>query len=52
MMPQFTAEGIGQNQELLNLLHTTAKLKDATPAQIPLAWIICKKPWIVSIPGT
>lgn len=51
-MPQFTAEGIEQNRELLELLHTTAEQKHATPAQISLAWMLCKKPWIVPIPGT
>jgi aryl-alcohol dehydrogenase-like predicted oxidoreductase len=51
-MPQFTAEGIDKNQELLALLNATAERKNATPAQISLAWMICKKPWIVPIPGT
>ena len=41
-----------QNQELLWLLHTYAEKKHATPAQISLAWMLCKKPWIVPIPGT
>ena len=41
-----------QNQELLRLLHTYAEKKHATPAQISLAWMLCKKPWIVPIPGT
>ncbi|MDE7320677.1 MAG: aldo/keto reductase [Lachnospiraceae bacterium] len=51
-MPQFTDEAVDQNQELLRLLHRLAKTKDATPAQIALAWMLCKKPWIVPIPGT
>ena len=41
-----------QNQELLWLLHMYAEKKHATPAQISLAWMLCKKPWIVPIPGT
>lgn len=52
MMPQFTSEGIAQNQELLALLHKTAEEKQATPAQISLAWMLCKKPYLVPIPGT
>lgn len=51
-MPQFTPEGIDQNKELLELLHNTAVEKNATPAQISLAWMICKQPWIAPIPGT
>lgn len=52
MMPQFTSEGIEKNQELLSLLHRIAEEKQATPAQISLAWMLCKKPYIVPIPGT
>ena len=51
-MPQFTAEAVDKNQQLLALLHETAQRKNATPAQISLAWILCKKPYIVPIPGT
>lgn len=51
-MPQFTDEAIDQNRKLLELLHGMAKEKHATPAQISLAWMLCKKPWIVPIPGT
>lgn len=51
-MPQFTAEGIDKNAALLELLHKIAKEKEATPAQISLAWMLCKKPYIVPIPGT
>ena len=51
-MPQFTKENIDKNQELLNLIRKLATEKDATPAQISLAWMISKKPWIVPIPGT
>ena len=52
VMPQFTQEGMEQNRELLALLHRLAEEKDATPAQISLAWMLCKKPYIVPIPGT
>lgn len=52
VMPQFTKDGIEQNQNLLGLLNRLAKEKDATPAQISMAWMLCKKPYIVPIPGT
>lgn len=52
VMPQFTVDGVRQNKELLELLNTLAKDKNATPAQISLAWMMCKKPYIVPIPGT
>lgn len=52
MMPQFSGEGMEQNRELLELLHKMAEEKNATPAQISLAWMLCKKPYIVPIPGT
>lgn len=51
-MPQFTDEAVEQNQELLHLLHRMAETKDATSAQISMAWMLCKKSWIVPIPGT
>ncbi len=51
-MPQFTDEAIEKNQELLTLLHRIAEAKNATPAQISMAWMLCKMPWIVPIPGT
>ncbi|MFQ6841699.1 MAG: aldo/keto reductase, partial [Agathobaculum sp.] len=51
-MPQFTPEAADQNRELLALLHRIAEEQNATPAQISLAWMLCKKPWIVPIPGT
>lgn len=51
-MPQFTDEAVEQNQALLALLRRMAEEKDATLAQISMAWMICKKPWIVPIPGT
>lgn len=52
VMPQFTTEGIDKNASLLALLQGMAEEKKATPAQISLAWMLCKKPYIVPIPGT
>ena len=52
IMPQFSPEGIDQNKELLEMLRTVAESKNATPAQISLAWMLCKKLWIVPIPGS
>ena len=40
------------NKAFVNLLETKAKQKTATPAQIALAWLLSRKPWIVPIPGT
>ena len=51
-MPQFQKESFGQNKALFTLLDELAEQKHATPAQISLAWMLCKKPWIVPIPGT
>lgn len=51
-MPQFTQEAAKKNQELLYLLQGLAVQRNATPAQISLAWMLCKKPWIVPIPGS
>ena len=52
VMPQFSAEGIDKNRELIRYLKEMADKKDATPAQISMAWMMAKKPWIVPIPGT
>ena len=52
VMPQFQPEGIDQNRALLDLLNKLAGEKNATPAQISLAWMLCKEPYIVPIPGT
>ena len=52
VMPQFQPDSIDQNRALLELLHRLAAEKNATPAQISLAWMLCKKPYIVPIPGT
>lgn len=51
-MPQFTDDAVEQNATLLALLHNIAEQKNATPAQISLAWMLCKKPWIIPIPGS
>ena len=51
-MPQFSQEGVAQNRDLLALLEDTAREKNATPAQISLAWMLAKKPCIVPIPGS
>lgn len=52
VMPQFQKKAMEQNQKLLQWIQKLAKEKEATPAQISLAWMLCKKPWIVPIPGT
>jgi len=52
VMPQYADEAFAQNRELLALIHTLAKEKSASPAQISLAWMLCKKPYIVPIPGS
>jgi aryl-alcohol dehydrogenase-like predicted oxidoreductase len=51
-LPRFTPEALKVNQALTDLLGTIAKRKNATPAQIALAWLLAQKPWIVPIPGT
>ncbi len=51
-LPRFTPEAMKANQALVDLLGTIAKKKNATPAQIALAWLFAQKPWIVPIPGT
>ena len=51
-MPQFQADSYEKNKALLSLIQRYADDKNATPAQISLAWLICKKPYIVPIPGT
>ncbi|MGN0977453.1 MAG: aldo/keto reductase [Faecousia sp.] len=52
VMPQFQAEAMDRNRQLLDLLHRLAAEKNATPAQISLSWMLCKKPYLVPIPGT
>lgn len=51
-MPQYTEEGYQDNQEMLSYLEKLAEEKEATIAQISLAWMLCKKPYIVPIPGS
>ena len=50
--PRFSAENRKNNLELVDLLANIATQKQATPAQIALAWLLAQKPWIVPIPGT
>jgi len=52
IVPRFTPEARKANQALVDLLGDVAMRKNATPAQIALAWILAQKPWIVPIPGT
>jgi aryl-alcohol dehydrogenase-like predicted oxidoreductase len=52
IVPRFTAEARKANQALVDLLGQVAKRKDATSAQIALAWLLAQKPWVVPIPGT
>ncbi|HXE94995.1 MAG TPA: aldo/keto reductase [Dongiaceae bacterium] len=51
-LPRFTPEALKANQALVDLLGKIAAQKNATPAQIALAWLLAQKPWIVPIPGT
>ncbi len=52
ILPRFTKDALKANQALIELLEKLAKDRDATPAQIALAWVLAQKPWIVPIPGT
>jgi len=52
IVPRFTPEARKANQALVDLLGKIAEQKRATPAQIALAWLLARKPWIVPIPGT
>ena len=51
-MPQYTEEGFKAAQELMELLEDKAAEKNATKGQISLAWMLCKKPYIIPIPGS
>ncbi len=51
-VPRFTPEARKANQAVVDLLGQIAERKEATPAQIALAWLLAQKPWIVPIPGT
>jgi aryl-alcohol dehydrogenase-like predicted oxidoreductase len=52
IVPRFSEEARKANQALVDLLANIAKQKNATPAQIALAWLLAQKQWIVPIPGT
>ncbi len=52
IVPRFSPENRKANQALVDMVSSFAKTKKATPAQIALAWLLAKKPWIVPIPGT
>jgi len=52
ILPRFTAEARAANQAVVDLLGRIAEDKDATPAQIALAWLLAQRPWLVPIPGT
>jgi aryl-alcohol dehydrogenase-like predicted oxidoreductase len=52
IVPRFTADARKANQALVEVLGKIAARKKATPAQLPLAWLLAQKPWIVPIPGT
>jgi len=52
IVPRFTPHARKANQTLVGLLRTIGQRKRATPAQIALAWLLARKPWIVPIPGT
>lgn len=50
--PRFTPEALKANQALVDLLSQIAAQRQASPAQLALAWLLARKPWIVPIPGT
>ena len=52
IIPRFTPEALEANQALVDLLARLAGERNATPAQLALAWLLARKPWIVPIPGT
>jgi aryl-alcohol dehydrogenase-like predicted oxidoreductase len=52
ILPRFTKDALKDNQTLIELLKKIGERKNATPAQIALAWLLAQKPWIVPIPGT
>jgi aryl-alcohol dehydrogenase-like predicted oxidoreductase len=51
-VPRFAADARQANQSLVDRISTIATAKGATPAQVALAWLLSRKPWIVPIPGT
>jgi Aldo/keto reductase family len=50
--PRFSSDARAANQPIVDLLHAIAARRNATAAQIALAWLLAQKPWIVPIPGT
>ena len=52
IVPRFSPDAIKANMVLVDLLREVGAAKSATPAQIALAWLLARKPWIVPIPGT
>lgn len=52
IVPRFSPEARATNQALVDLLKSIGERKHATPAQLALAWLLARKPWIVPIPGT
>ncbi len=52
ILPRFTPQAMAANQALVDLLKQMAERKQATPAQVAIAWLLAQKPWIVPIPGT
>ena len=52
IVPRFTPEARKANQTIVDVLRNIAKRRQATPAQIALAWLLAQRPWIVPIPGT
>lgn len=52
ILPRFSPEAMAANQAMVELLKNIAAVKQATPAQIALAWLLAREPWIVPIPGT
>lgn len=52
VVPRFAPDALPANMALVNVVRTWAQRKNATPAQLALAWLLAQKPWIVPIPGT
>ena len=52
ILPRFTPEAFEKNQALVDLLARIAREKQATPAQVALAWLLAQRPWTVPIPRT
>jgi aryl-alcohol dehydrogenase-like predicted oxidoreductase len=52
LVPRFAPDALKANMALVALIRTVAERKGVTPAQVALAWLLSRKPWIVPIPGT